>query len=69
MRRRRSKAFVRPVFSTSRSIALQKSSRTWGTTTIVVTRCSRMRLEDDARGAAADVEDVGADRHRVEERR
>ena len=39
--RRRSKAAVRPRFSTSRSIALQNRSRTWGTTTIEVTRCSR----------------------------
>ena len=32
---------VRPCFPTSRSTALQNSSSSWGTRSIVVTRCSR----------------------------
>ena len=61
---------TRPPDPTSRPRArsrVQNRSSTWGTTTIVVTRCVADRLEDHARVAAADVEDVRADRQRVEE--
>ena len=41
MARSRLNEAVRPRFSTSRSMALQNRSRTWGTTISEVTRCSR----------------------------
>ena len=68
MPRSRLNVAVRPCFSTSRSIALQNRSSTWGTRTMLVTRCSRRRVEDDPRVAAADVQDVGADVERVVQR-
>ena len=57
-----------PCFSTSRSMALQNRSTTWGTSSMVVTRCSR-RLSKMTRGLRLRTYRMSApDVHRVEQR-
>ena len=46
-------------------MALQNRSSTWGTTTMLVTRWSRERVEDHPRVPAPDVQHVGPDIERV----
>ena len=59
---------VWPCFSTSRSMALQNRSTTCGTRSIGGDAVLAQAVEDDPRVPAADVEDVGAHVHRVEQR-